>query len=265
MKNVIRKLLKREIYFIIVILFIPFSSPALEPTEKDIFNKANNLYQQDKVKEAINIYEQLVDEEVKSASIYYNLGCAYYRLGKVGPSILNLEKALILAPNDEDIKYNLEFIRSSVFGKSEADEENVFVFVIQWLYGLLSLNQTAVVVILIYITGCGLLLVRIFTEDLRRRTIFMYVIYGLIVIEIPFVLSLGLKVKSELYTERGIVIVEKGELRNGPNRTSEVIFNVSEGAKVVLLKELSGFYLVKNPQLGYRGWIPKQHVGLIEV
>ena len=38
-------------------------------------------------------------------------GVTYYKLHKVAPAIYNYEKALVLSPNDNEIKINLEFAR----------------------------------------------------------------------------------------------------------------------------------------------------------
>lgn len=62
--------------------------------------------------ESIAAYEKLLQGGVESAALYYNLGNAYYRTGKIAASILNYERALKLDPNNKDAKYNLELVNS---------------------------------------------------------------------------------------------------------------------------------------------------------
>jgi len=47
-----------------------------------------------------------------SADGLYNLANSYARAGKPGLAVLNYERAALLAPNDADIKANLEYVRA---------------------------------------------------------------------------------------------------------------------------------------------------------
>jgi hypothetical protein len=48
-----------------------------------------------------------------SAAGLYNLGNSYARAGKPGMAVLNYERAELLAPNDQDVEANLQFVRAS--------------------------------------------------------------------------------------------------------------------------------------------------------
>ena len=75
-----------------------------------LFEKANENYRQEKFELAASQYESILEtQKVASAELYYNLGNTYYKLGKVAPAIYNLEKALLLNPDDEAILTNLHF------------------------------------------------------------------------------------------------------------------------------------------------------------
>jgi hypothetical protein len=47
------------------------------------------------------------------AAALYNLGNAYARAGKPGLAVLNYERALLLAPDDEDIEANLRYVQGT--------------------------------------------------------------------------------------------------------------------------------------------------------
>src|ERR1019366_8106343 len=47
-------------------------------------------------------YEQLDKQHVVSADLYYNLGVTYFRQGQLGRAIWAFERALVVAPDDED-------------------------------------------------------------------------------------------------------------------------------------------------------------------
>src|SRR5690606_21550089 len=47
-----------------------------------------------------------------SAAVYFNLGNCYYKTNSIGPSIYYYEKALLLSPNDSEIKNNLGYAQN---------------------------------------------------------------------------------------------------------------------------------------------------------
>jgi len=47
--------------------------------------------QEEKFDEAVKLYNQIIDNGYEGAELYYNLGNAYFRLGKLGYAILYYE------------------------------------------------------------------------------------------------------------------------------------------------------------------------------
>jgi tetratricopeptide (TPR) repeat protein len=75
------------------------------------FDQGNQYYQKENYQAAITSFESILNSGKQSAELYFNLGNCYYKLHKVAPSIYNYEKALLLSPNDSEIKTNIEFAR----------------------------------------------------------------------------------------------------------------------------------------------------------
>jgi tetratricopeptide (TPR) repeat protein len=75
------------------------------------FEQGNQLYAKENYEAAISSYESIANSGKQSAELYFNLANSYYKLHKVAPAIYNYEKALLLSPNDAEIKTNLEFAR----------------------------------------------------------------------------------------------------------------------------------------------------------
>ncbi|MCM1138534.1 MAG: tetratricopeptide repeat protein [Muribaculum sp.] len=76
--------------------------------------QADSAYTADNFGEAASIYQNVIDSEGPSATLYYNLGNSYYRLGEMGKAILAYERALRLDPTYSDAKNNLEFVNSRI-------------------------------------------------------------------------------------------------------------------------------------------------------
>jgi tetratricopeptide (TPR) repeat protein len=75
------------------------------------FAKANQDFTEGHFQEAIDGYQNLVRSGQWSASLFYNLGNAWFRLGNFGEAILSYERALALDPHHPEAAANLALAR----------------------------------------------------------------------------------------------------------------------------------------------------------
>lgn len=105
--------------------FLKYRDAAIENPELPAihYNMANSLYKKKNYDESINAYEKALttDEIMAQANTYYNLGNVMYRQNKLMEAIQYYQKALKLNPDDQDAKYNLEYVRRKI--KNEADKQ----------------------------------------------------------------------------------------------------------------------------------------------
>lgn len=80
------------------------------------FNIADVLYKQRKYNEAEQMFEKAIpqSEPALESKIYYNIGNCKYKQGNLRESIDYYKKALELNPQDEDAKYNIEFVEKKI-------------------------------------------------------------------------------------------------------------------------------------------------------
>ncbi len=86
------------------------SSPLIQ------FNVGDVLYKKNNYEKSLESYQKSLDTDdpMMQSQAYYNLGNALYRSQKLPESILAYEQALKLNPDDEDAKFNLEFVRNKM-------------------------------------------------------------------------------------------------------------------------------------------------------
>lgn len=72
------------------------------------FARAAKAYEAGDYATAIGVYEQMVGESVAHEALFYNLGNAYYRSGRLGAAIAYYERALQLDPGFENARENLD-------------------------------------------------------------------------------------------------------------------------------------------------------------
>ena len=100
----------------------------IEQPESDIihFNLGDVQYKKRNYEEAIKSYQKVLQSPdiLMQAKGYYNLGNTLYKMGKLPESILNYKKALELNPQDQDAKYNLEYVRAKLKDNQDKQKQD---------------------------------------------------------------------------------------------------------------------------------------------
>jgi len=103
-----------------------YQDAALErPDSKEVqYNIGDVLYKMKKYDKALETYQKAlsVEDPLLQSKIYYNMGNTLFRANKLKESIEAYKEALKLNPDDEDAKYNLEFVRNKL--KENAKKQN---------------------------------------------------------------------------------------------------------------------------------------------
>jgi len=94
-----------------IIALAYFLTSAVFAADESMFAKANQDYSEARFQEAAEGYESLVQSGHWNATVFYDLGNAYYRLGSFGRAILNYERALALDPRHPEANANVRLAR----------------------------------------------------------------------------------------------------------------------------------------------------------
>ena len=109
---------------IVTVLFVLVM--ALGFSQQESFNKANTFYNNEEYENAIASYEDVLNSGLHSASLYYNLANAHYKLNHIAESIYYYEKALQLDPDNEDVQNNLAFAKKMTIDAIEVIPQSGF-------------------------------------------------------------------------------------------------------------------------------------------
>ena len=172
----------KAIPILFLILFLFTGVYAQQP--KQLFQKANQAYQNQNFQQAIELYQNILGQGYQATEIYYNLGNAFFRLNNLGQAILNYEKALKLNPNDPDIRYNLELANLRVVDRLELPPR---FFLFEWWDSLktyFSLTQLTRLVAILFTLSILLLVLWLFIRRYRLRR---WLLTGVIVSGILFI------------------------------------------------------------------------------
>jgi len=253
--------------------------------EADTFFRANKEYSAgqkamaekreqeavEKFAHAVQLYEKLLDSGFLNGQIYYNLGNAYYRLGKSGKAIIYYRRAERFLPGNPDIKANINLLKSDFADKSSISHLPEILRIVCFWYFFLNLNEITSVTIYIYLALMTSILSYIFIKAQWLKNIIIIFASCLIVM----VISLGIKAYSQHSIERGVIIAGECKVRYGPGEEYEPKFEIHEGAEVRIEEKKDKWYKVyvfvdvedlrdNEDKKGVEfkiGWIPETEIG----
>jgi tetratricopeptide (TPR) repeat protein len=239
------------------------SDQAGEPySGDDDFRHANQLYTQGEFEDAVAIYRRIIDSGVHSAELYYNLGNAYYRLGAIPSAILNYERAALLAPGDEDIKFNLEIAGSRV--RDRIGELPVF-FLNRWwtlTRGMLSAPAWALLSAVTFSLTLILISLFLFSSSVvLKKVCFWSSVLVLMVSLLSFSLGLDQRNYSRNHNT-AIVFSPVVPVKSSPDKNSTDLFVIHEGTKVRVEDSIGDWRSVRLND-GNKGWVHKDVIEMI--
>lgn len=250
------------------ILFYIIASLVAIQSHANIIAKADSAYLSDNFAEAVQLYEQALEELGPSAERYYNLGNAYYRQGQLGAAILNYERSLRLDPSNKDARENLEFVNSKTVDHIETTES--FVSALSNKIGqMFTPNVWAYIALALFIltlVGAGIYFI---SQTVSIRKIgFFGGLSTLLLCIIANVIAYQQTVRATT-TNEAIIMVKSINLSTTPrtpmNRSEEAIL-LHEGTKLYILNSITPgedtWYDVKIDD-SHRAWIPADAIEII--
>ena len=108
-------------FLIIISLLLIAICPAIAAGSLPAAIQADSTYNARDYEGAVRLYHKAINDNGPTATIYYNLGNAYYRLGKLGRAVVYYERALSLDPSLTDARTNLDFVNTKILDKPEDD------------------------------------------------------------------------------------------------------------------------------------------------
>ena len=228
----------------------------------DLMKQGNAAYQNGNYQNAISDYEKLVNDGYEGVSLYYNLGNAYYKDGKLGYSILYYEKALKLAPNDDDIQHNLAIANSKTIDKINTLPR---FFIFQWWESLLSFFSVKGWTYFTYVLFILILAAVGVYFFIKNPLIQRYSFFGGLAILVLFILSavmLAINVNRQLNVKNGIIIAQAVSAKLSPDTKSNDAFVIHEGLKVKMEDKVDDWVKVRLND-GKIGWLPQNDIAQI--
>lgn len=234
----------------------------LNAQTSELFDQGNALYNEGKYSEAISKYEQIMEREVHSSELYFNLGNAHYKLNNIGPSIYYFEKALQLKPKDPEIENNLNYAKKMTIDAVDSVPEIGFTRFTKNFVNALSSDGWAIIAVtsafvfvLLFITY------RFSYASTYKRVAFIISVLALLILGVSLFTAFQ-KERLDVKNRPAIVFAQESRVKAEPNLRSEEAFRLHEGTKVQVLDTLNEWKKIKLSD-GSTGWIPSEDIKLL--
>ncbi|WP_317130347.1 tetratricopeptide repeat protein [Changchengzhania lutea] len=227
-----------------------------------LFEQGNTLYNAGKYAEAIDKYETILETNVQSSDLYFNLANAHYKLDNIAPSIFYYEKALLLNPNDSDIAHNLAFAKNMTVDAIDDIPDAGFSKLVKSITNITSFNTWAKFSIAFAIGFVVLFLSYYFAHaTLKKRLAFIVSLTCLFLMCVTLVLAFN-KQSLDKRNNPAIVFAQESQVKSEPNNRSEEVFRLHEGTKAQVLDTVSNWKKIKLAD-GKTGWIPSDDIKML--
>lgn len=242
-------------FFILLLFAAVVAVPVSAITKKN----ADDEYKKGNYQQAIKDYEELL-KKGPSAELYYNLGNAYYRTDNITKAVLSYERALLLSPGDEDIRFNLQMARSKTIDKITPQSEMFFVTWYKSLVNFTGVDGWARCAIFSMAATLLLVLCYLFCKRMLFRKIGFY---GAALFIVLFVLSniFAYEQKRILTQRKGAIVVSSSAaLKKTPVANSEDAVILHEGSKVEIIDDTMDDWKQVELEDGREGWMSASHL-----
>ena len=227
--------------------------------QESTLKEAEEAYAKEDYTQAIELYESVLKSYGESAMVYYNLGNAYYKAGKVAPAILNYERALLLNPGDSDTRFNLQVARQKTVDKIEPIGE---FFLTRWIgtvedvYSADGWAKWGVASFLLFI-GC--LVLFFFSKWIRLKKIGFFA--GICFLLISLVANLFADSQQDklLHRADAIVFASTVTVKSSPDASGTDLFILHGGTKVTIKSTLGEWSEIQLED-GNVGWMPSKEI-----
>ena len=242
----------KKIVFLLGVLLITVWGIASEVPQLE--QQAEQAYAAGKYEEAIEVYQKILGEQLESANLYYNLGNCYYKLGENTKAILNYERALLLNPGDESVRYNLKMAQQAIVDKIEVLPE---LFLVRWYKALIttfSADQWGYFSVALFILF--LLMAALFFYSRTRGMKKTGFVVGIIALCLMLTtLSFAFQ-QDKRMTQREFAIITAPSVtvKGAPDSSGTSLFLIHEGLKVQIIEVLGTWYNIRLAD-GNEGWV----------
>lgn len=231
-------------------------------TPDRMWEDANALYMNNQYAEAAALYEKILDCGLFSDKLYYNLANACFRTGDNTRAILYYNRALLLSPNDDDIRHNLAIAESQT--KDSIEEVPEF-FLSSWTRGLRNMLDERMWTVLSLVLLAATLVLGVMFLLARRTGARKGAFFGMLAAILLCIAATSFAASQRnaiLNRDKAIVMSSAAPVKSSPDRSATDLFVLHEGTKVRVTGTVNNWSEIVIAD-GKKGWIETDKIEVI--
>lgn len=224
------------------------------------WNEANNLYGNERYQEAIQAYLKVDSMGYVSSGLYYNLGNAYFKTGKLGKAILYYSLSLKLDANNQDAQHNLTLVEQQLKDKFKPAVkpfvdvvlENITSITTPYGWSVISIVFALLFLLTMVLTRLGVLGARLATPIVA-----LWLVLNL------FSLYLNHKKIEYSNTLYGIITQDEAWVLSAPNGKTK-LYKIHDGTRCQIIETFNEWVEIRLPD-NNKGWIKLSEIEPIQL
>ena len=257
------KSLRKAATIVALLISVGFSMNIQAKDLDSLWTSGVQAYTDGRFADASDAWTSIEESGQKSATLYYNIGNAWFKQGNYPKAILNYERALRLDPSYSDARYNLKFAGNFVQDKIEPVPEFILKSVARKICYAMSSNAWAIIFLVLLAVALVMGLLFLLGSSTGKRRAGFYCGIVLLLLSAG-ALSFSIWQKSDsVKADTAIVMSPVSSVKSSPSSgSSKDLFVIHEGTKVTILDEVGSW---KNISLadGRQGWIQAADIEII--
>lgn len=243
-------------------LFASVSATMAQPTSAERWEMGNKAYMEGAYDKAIEEYCAILEGGEYSMELYYNLANTYFKMENIGKAILYYNKALRIAPSQEDVLHNLAIAETRTKDKITAVPE---FFLHRWMRVVrnsVSCNAWGALSVLFFALILTFVLLFLLASRLGVRKAGFY---GALCSLLLFVATTAFAISSRndiLTKDEAVVMSSAISVKSSPDRSATDLFVLHEGTKLRIVAEFDEWIEVVIAD-GKKGWTERKNIETI--
>ncbi len=254
--------MKRTIILAFLAMLMPIYSQAQENVDS-IVAAADSAYIKGDFISAASMYQDIIETRGVNATIYMNLGNCWYQQDEIAKAILYYERAYLLDPSDDDVKFNLELSRTKTVDQVTPKNR---IFLAVWFQSIqsgLDISQWTCMVVLLFaltVMAIGLLL---FSRKYTVRKISLGFASLFFVFSILSFIFASRQMGNISDRDTAIIMVPSVTVKSTPIESGTDLVTIHEGRKVEIIDASMKEWVEIRLEDGNTGWLPLDAIEII--
>ncbi len=244
----------------IAVWFVLLSTVVCASDIEQALSSAESAYRNGEYSVAEDNYYQVLNNGFVSEDVFYNLGNAHYKQGEVAQAVWAYKSGLKIAPDNEDLLYNLQVVESELV---DAITPLPQFFLSAWWQHFALLNSPTVwgVLTILFMWFLAMCIWKLLTAKPAGKQRILFGAGGFLCCALVF-FAAGSTASSIASSQEIVVFAATSHIKSEPNQNSSTLFSLHEGTSAEVLTMETDWIEIKIAD-GNVGWIPRNQVKLV--